>query len=120
MVDHNHAVGGDGGDGLGGGMANLLGGVFNVAGCTVNRNHAQGGVAVAAGSGGDGFGGGIYNGAASAHSSNLGAPTVLRVEHTSITQNKAQGGVAADGISDGVGVGVVSIPSVNSKSTTSP
>lgn len=105
IIDHNHAIGGGGGDGLGGGISNVLGGVFNIAGSTVSRNHAQGGDAVAAGSGGDGLGGGIYNGAASTHSSNLGAATILRVEASSITENKAQGGVAADGISAGVGVG---------------
>ena len=39
----------------------------------------------------DGLGGGIYNGAASTHPSNLGAPTVLTVEGSAITHNKAQG-----------------------------
>jgi hypothetical protein len=105
MADKNHAIGADGGDGLGGGIANVLGGVFNIAGSILTHNHAQGGDAVAVSTGGNGFGGGIYNGAASTHSSNLGAATVLTVEHSSITQNKAQGGVAADGDSDGAGVG---------------
>jgi hypothetical protein len=90
-VEHNQAVGGRGGAALGGGVANLLGGVVTVEGTTLSHNQAQGG------EGGDGFGGGLYNGAASTHPSNAGAPTVLTVEGSVLTYNAAQGGAAGGG-----------------------
>jgi hypothetical protein len=98
-VEHNQAVGGSGGAALGGGVANLLGGVVTVSGSTLSHNQAQGG------EGGDGFGGGLYNGAASTHPSNPGAPTVLTIEGSSITHNAAQGGAAGAGGSAGSGAG---------------
>src|SRR5262245_9687000 len=98
-VEHNEAVGGRGGAALGGGVANLLGGVVTVSGSTLSHNRAQGG------EGGDGFGGGLYNGAASTHPSNAGAPTGLTVEGSSITHNAAQGGAAGAGGSAGSGAG---------------
>ena len=73
-VANNQAVGGIGADGLGGGVANVLGGVVHVSASTLTHNRAQGG------DGGDGLGGGIYNGVASTHPSNFNAPTVLTVE----------------------------------------
>src|SRR5262249_30896511 len=98
-VAHNQAVGGRGGAALGGGVANILGGVFNISGSTLSHNRARGG------DGGNGLGGGLYNGAASTHPSNDGAPTVLRVEGSAITHNKAQGGAArAGGSSAGDGL----------------
>jgi hypothetical protein len=106
MVAHNQAVGGLGGDGLGGGVANTLGGVATVSGSTLDHNRAQGGDGGTAVDGGNGRGGGLYNGPASTHPSNFGAPTVLTVEESIITHNKAEGGVAgAGGSSAGDGLG---------------
>lgn len=96
LVAHNQAVGGLGGDGLGGGVANTLGGVVVISGSALTHNQAQGGT------GGNGLGGGIYNGPASTHPSNLGAPTVLTVEESIITHNKAEGGAAGDGMGGGL------------------
>jgi hypothetical protein len=98
-IAHNQAVGGSGGVALGGGVANLLGGVLTVSGSTLTHNQAQGG------DGGNGFGGGLYNGAASTHPSNPGAPTVLTVEGSTISRNRAQGGAAGLGSSAGFGAG---------------
>lgn len=97
-LSHNHAVGGaGGGDALGGGVANLLGGVLAVTGATVSHNHAKGGDG-----GGDGRGGGVYNGPASHHSSNAGAPTVLTLSVGRVAHNHALGGA---GGGDGLGGG---------------
>jgi hypothetical protein len=99
-VAHNLAIGGRGGDAMGGGVANVLGGVVIVSGSTLSHNCALGG------DGGHGFGGAIYNGAASDHPSNPGAPTVLHVEQSVITHNKAQDRTAGVGDGDGIGGGV--------------
>jgi hypothetical protein len=101
-VAHNQAVGGRDGAALGGGIANLLGGVVMVTGSGLTHNRAQGG------DGGEGSGGGIYNGAPSAHPSNPIAPTVLTVGGSAIAHNKAQGGAAGvDGRGgDGLGGGL--------------
>ena len=96
-VANNRAVGGIGADALGGGVANVLGGVVHVAGSTLTHNRAQGG------DGGDGLGGGVYNGPASTHPSNFGAETRLTVERSAITFNAAEG-VASGG--DGLGGGL--------------
>jgi hypothetical protein len=104
-IAHNEAVGGHGGAALGGGVANTLGGVVTISGSTLAHNRAQGGDGGPAGDGGQGFGGGIYNGAASTHPSNPGAPTVLTVVESAITHNQAQGGAAGNGGSDGEGIG---------------
>ena len=89
----NIAIGGAAGDALGGGLANQLGGVLLVSASTFDHNLAQAGV------GGDGLGGAIYNDPASTHSSNLGAPTVLTLELSTIKFNEADG---ATGIGGGV------------------
>ena len=88
-IEHNLAIGGSGGQGLGGGIANILGGFVQVSGGALMKNRAQGG------DGGPGMGGGIYNGPASNHPSNPGAPTVLKVEGADVAFNKAQGGFGA-------------------------
>src|SRR5262245_41255334 len=104
-VENNQAVGGSGGAALGGGVANVLGGVVHISGSTLTHNRAQGGDGGSAGDAGSGFGGGIYNGPASTHPSNLGVPTVLTAEGSAITHNKAQGGAAGAGGSAGFGAG---------------
>src|SRR5262249_43160983 len=81
------------------GVSNVVGGVVIISGSTLTHNLAQGGDC------GSGFGGGIYNGAASTHPSNDGAPTILRVEGSAITHNQAQGGAAGAGSSAGDGLG---------------
>jgi hypothetical protein len=98
-VANNQAVGGRGADGLGGGVANVLGGVAHVSSSTLTRNAARGA------DGANGLGGGIYNGAASTHPSNFNAPTVLTVEGSFITHNRAQGSAAGAGIAAGDGLG---------------
>ena len=90
---------GIGADGLGGGVANVLGGVVHISGGTLTRNAARGG------GGADGLGGGLYNGVASTHPSNFNAPTVLTVEGSVITHNRAQGSVAGAGTAAGDGLG---------------
>ena len=90
---------GIGADGLGGGVANVLGGVVHVSGSTLTRNAARGG------GGADGLGGGLYNGVASTHPSNFNAPTVLTVEGSVITHNRAQGSAAGAGTAAGDGLG---------------
>ena len=108
-VAHNQAIGGRGAAALGGGVANLLGGVVIISGTTLAHNRAQGGDGGTAGDGGDGFGGGIYNGAASTHPSNFGAPTALTVEGSAVADNTAQGGAAGPGgrsAGDGLGGGL--------------
>src|SRR5262249_43832416 len=72
-VAHNWAIGGRGSAALGGGVANILGGVVTISGSTLTHNRAQGGDGGMTGDGGQGFGGGIYNDAASTHPSNPGA-----------------------------------------------
>jgi hypothetical protein len=90
-VARNLALGGDGAAALGGGLANQLGGVLLVSSSTLDHNVAQGGA------GGEAFGGGIYNDAASTHSSNLRAPTLLTVEQSTIKFNQADGSVGIGG-----------------------
>src|SRR5262245_44177026 len=96
-VAHNEAVGGIGGAALGGGVANVLGAVVHISGSTLTHNRAQGGDGWTAVDGGNGLGGGIYNGAASTHPSNFGAPTVLSVEGSAVTYNTVEGGAAGAG-----------------------
>lgn len=98
-VANNQVLGGAGANGLGGGIANVLGGVVHVSGSTLTRNAARGG------GGADGLGGSIYNGAASTHPSNFNAPTVLTVEGSGITHNRAQGSAAGAGTAAGDGLG---------------
>jgi hypothetical protein len=96
-VEHNQAIGGRGGAGLGGGIANRLGGAVIVSGGTLSHNRAQGG------DGGDGLGGGIYNGPASVHPSNFGAQTTLTILGSLLAHNAALGGASGD---DGLGGGL--------------
>lgn len=104
-VAHNQAVGGIGGATLGGGVANVLGGVVHISGSTLTHNRAQGSDGDTAGDGGNGFGGGLYNEAASTHPLNLGAPTVLTVRDSRLAYNVARGGDGAAG-GDGLGGGL--------------
>ena len=65
-IDHNQAIGGqlfggNGAEGLGGGVANVLGSTLTVTGSTVTQNQAQGGEGEG-GSDGLGVGGGLYLG----------------------------------------------------------
>jgi hypothetical protein len=96
---HNQAVGGagspgqDGGDGLGGGVANALGGTLVVSSTTVDHNKAQGGDGV---KGGDGLGGGIYEDA---------APSSLTLNGVAVRYNFALGGSGGPKGGDGDGIG---------------
>ena len=105
-LDHNQAVGAagedgiNGTDGLGGGIANILGSTLTVSNCTVDHNQAVGGAGGAGGNGGNGFGGGIYNDGSTA----LGASS-LSVTGSTITHNRADGGAACAGGSAGQGIG---------------
>jgi hypothetical protein len=104
-IDHNQAIGGqavgggNGSDGLGGGLANLHGCSLSVSNCTVDHNGAVGG-AGCPGGGGNGFGGGIYNDG----STTFGVSS-LTVTGGTITQNRADGGAGEDGGSAGQGIG---------------
>jgi hypothetical protein len=91
-VAHNQAVGGSGADGLGGGLANVLGSSMTVVASAVDKNLALGGDGADGSDGGDGLGGGAYNGAASS----------LRIERSTVMKNHANGGTAG---SDGEGIG---------------
>ena len=97
QVANNQAVGGRGAAGLGGGVANVLGGVAHISCSTLAHNRARGG------DGGDGLGGGIYNGPASTHPLNTGAETALDILDSHLTYNSALGGDA------GVGGGVYNL-----------
>lgn len=104
-IDHctlldNQAIGGagpTGGNGQGGGIANLTGGVLTVSNSLIALNQAIGGVG---GNGGNGQGGGIFNGG----SSPVGTPSVT-LQRTRVLRNQADGGAAGDGGSAGLGVG---------------
>jgi hypothetical protein len=97
----NHAIGGagaggrNGADGLGGGIAKVLGFSVTVSGCTLSGNQAIGGAGGSGANGGTGFGGGIYND---------GQPPLTIVTST-ITGNQATGGAAGSGGSAGPGLG---------------
>jgi hypothetical protein len=54
------AIGGDDGNGLGGGIWNDVGCTLSVTGSTITNNQADGGAAGTGGSVGDGLGGGVY------------------------------------------------------------
>src|SRR5262249_37074056 len=111
-ITDNQAVGGQGvgggagGDGRGGGLANLFGAILTVSGSTLSGNQALGGVGGSGGNGGSGLGGGLFNDGPSTFPTNPGAPTVLKVEGSALTHNQAQGGAAgAGGRSPGDGSG---------------
>jgi hypothetical protein len=84
---NNQAVGGDGGNGYGGGLANVLSATATLTGTQVSHNLAQGGD-----DGGNGYGGGLYNDATS----------TLTLQSCTVTQNNADGGDAGAGIGGGV------------------
>ena len=103
-IEHNQAIGGqlaggNGADGVGGGIANTLGSTLTVSSCIVSYNQAVGGAGGAGGKGGDGLGGGIYNDSNSAE-----GVSSLTVTRSTITHSKAQGGAGRSG-HDGQGVG---------------
>jgi hypothetical protein len=105
-IDHstllgNRAVGGIGltsGNGQGGGLANLNGGVLTMSNSLISLNRAIGG-AGDGGIGGDGQGGGIFNGGAIP----IG-PSILTLQRSLIALNQADGGASVGG-SAGSGVG---------------
>ena len=106
-IDHstllgNQAVGGagtTGGNGQGGGIANLNGGVLTVSNSLIALNRAIGGVGNG-GNGGNGLGGGVFNGGPSP----VGTPS-LTLQRSLIALNRADGGVAVGGGSAGLGQG---------------
>jgi hypothetical protein len=85
-IDHNLAQGGGGGNGLGGGIANLVSATTTVDSSSLSKNQANGD------GGGSGLGGGAYNDATSS----------LALTNSSVTQNHANG-------STGIGGGVYSV-----------
>jgi hypothetical protein len=100
------AVGGSGGEARGGGLANVFGGTLTVSGSTLTGNEAGGGDGADGGNGGDGFGGSLWNDGPSMHPSNLGAPTVLTILGSTITDNEAEGGsTGVGGGNAGLGAG---------------
>ena len=84
-LDHNLAQGGGGGNGLGGGIANLLSATTTVDSSFLTNNQANGG-------GGAGLGGGAYNDASSS----------LTLTNCLVTLNQANG-------SPGIGGGVFNL-----------
>jgi hypothetical protein len=92
--------GSNGTDGLGGGMANVLGSTLTISDCTVDPNKAVGGAGGAGGNGGNGFGGGIYNDG----STSFGVSS-LTITGSTITHNRAIGGEGDDGGRAGQGIG---------------
>jgi hypothetical protein len=99
IFDDNQAIGGprgagqDGGDGLGGALADVLGSTLTVSGCTLSGNQALGGAGGAGAGGGNGFGGGVYNDGQSS----------LTILTSSVTGNVASGGAAGSGGTTGLG-----------------
>jgi hypothetical protein len=101
VVAGNAAVGGDGntsagefvflGAGLGGGIANSLGGTADITDSLVALNRATGG------DGGLGAGGGVFNGSPTP----LGTPTLTLV-HSLVALNRADGGPSGTGLGGGL------------------
>jgi hypothetical protein len=98
---NNQAVGGAGvpgqagGDGRGGGIANVVSGTLTVIDSRLIANQALGANGAAGGNGGNGLGGGLYNEATS--------QTALM--GSQIVNNQAIGGTANSGGTDGQGLG---------------
>ena len=86
-LSHNDATGGRKGDGLGGGLANLVDAQATVQHSIVSDNVAKGGD-----EGGNGFGGGFYNDATS----------TLTIQNSTVTGNHANAGDDGEGIGGGV------------------
>src|SRR5262249_7062769 len=107
-IDHctilgNQAVGGagpTGGNGQGGGVANLNGGVLTVTDSLIALNRAIGGAGGLGGNGGNGQGGGLFNGGPSP----VGTPS-LTLQSSLVVLNRADGGAAGEGGSAGPGQG---------------
>jgi hypothetical protein len=99
-ITHNQATGGSGSDGLGGGLANILGSALTVSGCTVDQNLAIGGAGADGGDGGNGLGGGVYNDAGA-----YNVASSLHLVQSTITKNHANGGEGGEGGNDGEGIG---------------
>jgi hypothetical protein len=89
------SAGGNGADGLGGALANLMGATLTVSNCTLSGNQAIGGAGGSGANGGNGFGGGLYNDGSS----------TLTVTVSTVTANSASGGAAGSGGSAGLGKG---------------
>jgi hypothetical protein len=85
-IAHNQATGGQGGDALGGGMANFSQANATVSGSTISDNLAIGGPH------GNAFGGGFYNDATSS----------LTLKDDTVTGNHANAGDGGLGIGGGV------------------
>jgi hypothetical protein len=88
-------AGRNGGDGLGGGLANILGTTLTIAGCTLSGNQTFGGAGGTGGNGGNGFGGGLFN----------DGQSTLTVHDSTVTANTATGGTAGASGSAGLGEG---------------
>jgi hypothetical protein len=107
----NQAIGGQGGSGdngglgLGGAIANVLGLTVTVSNCTLTGNSAIGGAGGAGANGGNGQGGGIFNDGPSVLPVNTGTPSTLTVTGSTISSNQATGGAAGSGGSVGQGMG---------------
>ena len=102
IVAGNEAIGGSGGNTLpfdatdfafGGGIANVVGGTLNVAGCTITGNQSIGG-ASASGPGGPANGGGIVN-----------YQGTLNLKDSTVSANFCQGGAGASGAAGGETLG---------------
>lgn len=104
IVSGNEVIGGNGNTGsgehvyldagLGGGIANSLGGTTDITDSLLILNRAAGG------NGGLGAGGGIFNGVPDP----LGSP-ILTLHHSLVALNRAEGGAAGPDGSNGLGVG---------------
>jgi hypothetical protein len=99
----NQAIGGagqTGGNGQGGGIANLNGGVLTLSDSLIALNRAIGGNGGTDGNGGDGQGGGIFNGGPS----RVGTPSLTLLRNL-VAFNQAKGGAAGTAGVAGVGQG---------------
>jgi hypothetical protein len=111
-IAHNHAIGGDGntglgdvvfaGAGLGGGIANYLGGITDITDSVLHHNRAVGGAGNTV-SGGSvpadlGAGGGIFNALGNFVTTvGVGGPSIVNVANSTLAHNLALGGQGAGG-----------------------
>ena len=91
---------GNGGDGLGGVIANQLGSTATLSNCSLDHNGAIGGDEEDGGNGGNGLGGGIYN-----DGSTASGVSSLTIAGSTITHNEATGGKCDGGGTAGQGIG---------------